>query len=127
MSIAGIIQGWLDRLSAAGEHAFLESEAPGTVARDLGITEGTLVALAAKRADGSAELPRMMRALALDPEQIRRRAPWIMRDMEVICSGCRGSRQCRRNLDRGQAGRNFGAFCPNEAMLTALREDRVPV
>jgi hypothetical protein len=124
MNVAGIIEAWLHRLAAAGELASLGAEAHGSVARDLGITEGTLVALAEKGPQD--QLPRMMRALALDPEQIRRRTPGILRDMEVVCSRCRRARQCRRNLDRGQAGRNFGAFCPNETTLTALREEKAP-
>jgi hypothetical protein len=126
MTIAAIIRDWSRRLAGAGELAALGPEGRGELAREFGMTEGRLVSLAVEGQQSATQLPRMMRALALDPDQIRRQAPAIFRDMEAVCSQCRGSRRCRRNLDRGQAGRNFGGLCPNEPTIAALRQQHIP-
>jgi hypothetical protein len=125
MGITAMIMGWRERLTAGAELQLLGADGRQGIARELGVAEGLLAALAARGRQSAAELPRMMRALALDPEEVGRRRPRVLRDLEVTCSLCRHTARCRRDLDAGRALVSFGAICPNKQTLTALRNERV--
>jgi uncharacterized protein DUF6455 len=63
-----------------------------------------------------------MRARGLDPEEMRRGFSMALRDAERVCSGCRNTGRCRRELDAGTAAAHCHEFCPNAATFDYLVE-----
>jgi hypothetical protein len=123
MTVASMIQHWRSNLAASREFAALGSEGRYALARDIGIPVGELASIVSRSARSGGSLGEMMDALAVDPEAVRRHDPAILRDMQVICSGCTSARRCRRDLDHGWAASTFDAYCPNAPTLAALRDE----
>lgn len=90
------------------------------LARDVGLDRDTLERIADSGPGAGGELKRMLHALRLDPEAVRRREPVLMRDMSATCSRCLTVRACRRHLDRGVARAVYQHTCPNAASLAML-------
>ena len=124
MGLAATIRQW--RLNRVRTHEFdaLESDQREALARDIGVPEDVVARLVARGAQGSAELPRLMRTLSLDPERIRLEQPALMRDMSVTCSECAVVARCRRDLDLGQVSLTYRGYCPNAETLRELRGER---
>jgi hypothetical protein len=91
------------------------------MARDLAVSEGALQALATS--DKTDELPRLLRALELDPQVVERRDPALMRDLATVCAGCSEGARCRRELAVGNAAESYAEYCPNGASLALLYRD----
>lgn len=90
----------------------------GLDAADLDVCLGTVF--------GSEDLlSRLIRAIGLDPDRIRRTSPETMRDLERTCMTCRGKRRCRSHLVRSQAAQ-YRDFCPNAEILAHLAENSGP-
>ncbi len=73
-----------------------------------------------------------MRSLCLDPDQFRRGDPTVFRELSLRCSGCTEQVRCASDLavaaadEAGETYRDWSAdswrdYCPNGAMLNALR------
>jgi hypothetical protein len=124
MGLAATIRQW--RLNRVRTHEFdaLEPDQREALARDIGVPEDVVARLVARGAQGSAELPRLMRTLSLDPERIRLEQPALMRDMSVTCSECAVVARCRRDLDLGQVSLTYRGYCPNAESLRELRGER---
>ena len=124
MGLAATIRQW--RLNRVRTHEFdaLGPDQREALARDIGVPEDVVARLVARGAQGDAELPRLMRALSLDPDRIRLEQPALMRDMSVTCSECAVVARCRRDLDCGQASLTYCGHCPNAETLRELRRER---
>ena len=93
------------------------------LARDIGIPEAVLMDLIVRGPDAKLELPRLMEALSLNPEQIARMRGALMHDLSVTCSQCGDVDRCRRALNGGWAYVSFTEFCPNSETLQELRNE----
>lgn len=111
---------WRRRRAAFRELEEIGTEGRDAVCRDVGIDAPALARLVARGPASAVGLPRLMRALGLDLKRVARVDPALARDMEVVCSECRSSSRCARDLDAGTARLNHQAYCPNAATLAAL-------
>ena len=87
------------------------------LARDIGIPPEMLPALVARGPDAAAELPRLMQALSLDADEIRKIHAALMRDMslDLLEGAPTAARPLMHALeDRGAASRT--AFLGGQAM-----------
>jgi hypothetical protein len=92
------------------------------LASDLSLAEGDLRALSASINDNTVLMEGMMRARGFEPEQVRRSFGTLMRDVERVCSRCRSTGRCRRELDAGTAAAHANEYCPNVGTLDDLAE-----
>jgi len=121
MRFAEPIRHWLRAQASAREIDALDPATLRQLARDNGVTEVDFHDLATRQ-DGNAELLRQQLAQAgIDPDQLAHTHASVMRDMEIICSGCLMTRRCRRALDRQDAAPHDVQYCPNAHTIDALR------
>ena len=120
MGLAAMIRQWQSRRTQARELDALGAEQRQALARDIGIPEDVLFDLAARGAEAGSELPRLMDALSLDVERIRRTRTALMQDMTMTCSRCPATAHCRRRLDQGHARLLYSLYCPNADTLREL-------
>jgi hypothetical protein len=90
------------------------------IAGDLALAESALLSLSTGAHDNRVLMERLMRARGLDPEEMRHAFGMAMRDVERVCSQCRNTGRCRRELDGGTAAAQCHAYCPNAAMFEDL-------
>lgn len=90
------------------------------LARDLGLDRDTLERIAASGPQAGRELHRMLVALKLDPEVVKKREPVLIRDMSMTYSTCLTVRDCRKHLDRGVARAVYQYTCPKAASIAML-------
>jgi hypothetical protein len=83
------------------------------MAGDLSLAESDLSVVAARGRDNITQMEGMMRARDLNPDQIRHAFVTLMRDVERVCTGCRTTGRCRRELDAGTAALHCREYCPN--------------
>jgi hypothetical protein len=120
MGLTATIRQWQSSWARAHEFDALGPDQREALARDIGVPEDVMVRLVARGPQSGAELPRLMQALSLDPDRVRRTHPALMRDMSVTCSGCAVAARCRRHLDQGHARLLHGLYCPNAETLREL-------
>jgi hypothetical protein len=89
-------------------------------ARDLGISPRELVRLANRGPAAADLLPKLLRALGVDPATLARQDPLAMRDLQRLCITCGEKRRCEHELAAGTAARHYRSFCPNAFTLDAL-------
>jgi hypothetical protein len=79
-----------------------------------------LRAIAQGNPDAGDLLPRRMRALGLEPDELARTMPEVARDLERVCSHCASYGRCQRDLDHSSDGTGWKAYCPNAQTLEAI-------
>lgn len=99
---------------SAGERAQLAGE--------LGVSTDDLVTMAGAGDKASELMPARLRALGLDPDQLRREETATYRDLERVCSRCRSMRRCTRDMAHGDIESGMRAYCPNAPTMEALLE-----
>jgi hypothetical protein len=114
---------WLSGRATGQELADLASEELGALARDVGLSADQLMQLSAHGTTGSQDLPLLMVALGLVPEKTARIHPGVMRDMSVVCSGCKLKRRCRSDISNGWAP-VVQRYCPNAHAIRSLHRER---
>jgi hypothetical protein len=72
--------------------------------------------------DNTVLMERMMRVRRLDPKKMRHAFSMAMRDAERVCSQCRSTERCMRELDAGTAVAGCHAYCPNATTFDDLVE-----
>jgi len=95
------------------------------MAADLQVTESDLLKLASHGPDNTALMEGMMRARRLDPVQIHDSFLTLLRDIERVCTLCRQTKRCQRELKAGTASANCHEYCPNAGTFDALIEDKM--
>ncbi len=122
MSIAATIKKWSSDWATAWELSDLGEEGREALVRDIGINQDILDRVVARGSQGGEELPRLLQALELRREAIRKAYPGVMRDMEVTCTLCMDAQRCRQDLDNGVSPATYRQYCPNERTLAEFRE-----
>jgi hypothetical protein len=118
------IAGWINKYrNMHGAHNELEhcsQEDVMQIAKDLGVSVSDLRGLAAKGPGAAATLQKMLLALSVDPQEVAKADPAVMRDLQRLCVVCGQKRRCQHELARGTAAEHFREFCPNAYTLDAL-------
>jgi len=64
----------------------------------------------------------MMRARGLDLDQMRHGFATLLRDIERVCTQCKATGRCRRELDAGTADAHCHEYCANAGTFDDLLE-----
>ena len=92
----------------------------GRIASELRMSSTDLEALVRQGPHAADELPKMLQALGIDQKALARTEPFVLRDMERVCSLCNHKRQCDRDLAAGTAAAHYGEYCGNADTIDGL-------
>ena len=67
-------------------------------------------------------MPKMLKALGIDMEDLVRTEPLMVRDMQRVCAMCRDKAQCHGELAAGTVAEHYKEYCPNAPTIEALGE-----
>ena len=93
------------------------------MASDLSLAESDLLAISTGGRDNTGLMEGMMRARGLDPDQLRHSLGTFLRDVERVCTRCKATGRCRRELDARTAALHCHEYCPNAATFDSLAGD----
>ncbi|MFD1743987.1 DUF6455 family protein [Rhizobium helianthi] len=99
----------------------LDPEMQARIASDLALSPSRLLHLSDTAADAATEMEALMRALRIDPPEVRLASPGQFRDMQVNCALCENKDACRRDLASGAITEHYVDYCSNSEELSALR------
>jgi hypothetical protein len=68
-------------------------------------------------------MPARLRALGIDPAFVKHARTAAYRDLERVCTTCKSSRQCARDLARGDAQTGMDSYCLNAPTIDSLTID----
>ena len=80
-AIAAWIKKYREAIGTQNELANCTPEQVAAIARDMGLSPGELRFMAAKGPHAADELPKLLRALGVDPQQLASKDPGKMRDL----------------------------------------------
>ena len=123
-SLFGAIADWVTRYRQAiglrRELANCGAEEVAAMARDIGLSAQELEFIASKGPNAAAELPKLLRALGVDPKQLPSNGRTTMRDLQRLCITCGHKAQCRHELAVGTAAEHYRDYCPNAVSIDEL-------
>ena len=119
-AIANWVKKYREGLGPRGELAHCGAEEVALIARDIGVSPEELIFVANKGPHAADELPKLLRALGVDPQKLRSDDPGLMRSLQRICISCGHKDRCQHDLAEGTAGEHFREYCPNAMSLDAL-------
>lgn len=118
------IANWVNKyryaVSIRGDFVRLGPEAVARVAQDIGLSSSELVRLATEGPQAADQLPKLLVALGVDPDQFDSANPAVTRDLQRLCIMCAHKSQCEHELAAGTAAENYESFCPNAISLDSL-------
>lgn len=115
------LQNRIAQLRVRAELDRLNSGELQNIAHDVGLSVPGLRAITEGNPDAAELLPRRMKALDLDPEEIVRSSPEISRDLQRVCSTCESYGRCLRDLDFDPEAELWERYCPNASTLQELQ------
>jgi hypothetical protein len=119
-AIASWVKKYRDALGLRDELANCSPEEVASMARDIGVSAEELKIFVNKGPHAADELPRLLRALGVDPLKLASDDLETMRDLQRLCVTCGEKDQCRHELAAGRAAGRYREYCPNAMTLDAL-------
>jgi hypothetical protein len=119
-AIADWVKRYRKAIGLRHELANCTPEQVAVIARDVGLSPGDLLSITAKGPHAADELPRLLRALGVDPQKLATEEPGTMRALQRICITCGNKGQCQHDLAGGTAASHYRDYCPNAISLDAL-------
>lgn len=119
-TIGTIWQRCRDWVSGQAELDIYGDEGVERMAHDAGISAPELRELARHGSRSSELLLERMAALHLEEDEVLRREPAVLRDLQRVCSLCDARRRCACDLARDPSDPVWKRYCPNVQTLTAL-------
>ena len=128
--VLNTIAQWVNKYRAAvgGQmaHGHCDPEEVRQTASDIGVAPNQLRELMNKGPGAADLLQKMLVALHVDPQQIAKANPAVMRDLQRLCITCSNKKQCAHELAYGTAAEHFHDYCPNAFTLDALFKLKSP-
>ncbi len=122
--VVSAIAGWVNKYrSLHGKHDEFGECSPEEVVRiaaDIGVPAAELRALAAKGPGAADLLEKLLIKLYVDPAQLAKTSPEVMRDLQRLCVFCGQKERCQHELKEGTAAEHYREYCPNAFTLDAL-------
>jgi hypothetical protein len=122
--VLGAIADWVNKFrSGIGRPSEFRQCEPADVmwaANDLGVPPGELREIASKGPGSADLLQKLLAALHVDPKEIAKANPGVLRDLQRLCVSCSDKTRCAHELDVGTAADHFHDYCPNAFTLDAL-------
>lgn len=126
--VLGAISDWVNKYrNGLVPHKEFEQCGPDEVkqmASDLGVPLSELREIANKGPGGADLLSKMLVALKVDPNEIAKANPGVMRDLQRLCVSCGDKKRCQHELTDGTAAEHFHEYCPNAFTLDALFKEK---
>jgi len=128
----GAVQRWLEswrrRRELQQDFAGCDSVEVDRMLHDLGLTREDLDSLARCSYGPESLMPKRLAAEGIDPDKLQRLEAAIYRDMQRVCSSCRSTARCERDLVSADAiARDWRDYCLNADTIDALTaEKRAP-
>jgi hypothetical protein len=119
-AIANWVKKYREAVGLRGEFAHCGAEEVARIAQDVGVSPEELIFVSNKGPHAADELPKLLRALGVDPQKLASDDPAIMRSLQRICISCGAKDRCRHDLAMGTAADNYRDYCPNAMSLDAL-------
>ena len=123
-AIANWVEKYRNAVGQRGEFAHCGAEEVALIARDIGVSPEELIFVANRGPHAADELPKLLRALGVDPQKLASDDPAIMRSLQRICISCGHKDQCQHDLATGTAASKYGDYCPNAMSLDALFQSK---
>ena len=111
---------WLKHRRELGELHQMEGIEFDRIAQDLRISPGELNALVHQGSRSTDELPKLLKALGIDHDDLARVQPVVWRDMERVCALCQDKRRCDRDLAAGTSAKHFEEYCLNAPTIDII-------
>jgi len=102
------------------EHCGPEAE---FIARDVGLSLTDLHLIAGRRQTAPELLHLRLAALEIDSQRLARTSPYVMRDLQRVCSLCRGRQRCARDLRSFSRHPQWRHYCPNVLTFDAIKTE----
>jgi len=115
---------WRDRCDFARFVADCPHEAD-RLARDLNIDKASLTRIVGQGRGEPVLLKNCLRALGIDPEEVRRTEPAVTQDLTRCCALCGAKTRCASDLARRPGGAEWRTYCPNQQTIEALKIERL--
>jgi len=119
-AIANWVKKYRQAVGLRGELANCKADEVALIARDIGVSPEELVFIANKGRNAADELPKLLRALGVDPQKLASNEPATIRSLQRICISCGHKNQCQHDLAAGTAASHYRDYCPNAMSLDAL-------
>ena len=111
---------WLKHRRELSEIRQLDTSTFDCIASELRVSPADLEALVRQGPRAADELPKMLKALGIDENDLARTEPLVLRDMQRVCALCHHKRQCDRELVGGTAAEHYDGYCPNAPTIDGL-------
>ena len=111
---------WLKHRRELREMRELDAANFSQIASDLRMSSNDLEALVRQGPHAADELPKMLAALGIDLADLKRTEPFVLRDMERVCSHCSHKRRCDRDLADGTSAAHYEEYCANASTIDGL-------
>jgi len=119
-AIANWVKKYRHAVGLRGEFANCDAEQVAAIARDIGISPQELKFIASKGPHAADELPRLLRALGVDPQKLASDDLTAFRDLQRICITCGHKNQCQHDLASGTVASHYREYCPNAVSIDKL-------
>lgn len=121
--LAKVFRHWRETGRARYELAGLGAAETERIAHDLGLTSSQLQNITMHGPESADLLYRRLAEVGLDPMEILRNEPGVLRDLERTCALCDGRRECAHDLEERPDDPKWKTYCPNrETVETLLAE-----
>jgi hypothetical protein len=104
---------WLKHRQELSEIRQLNTAEFDRIASDLRVSPADLDELVRHGPHAADELPKLLRALGINEDDLARVEPMVLHDMERVCALCANKRECDRDLAAGTSAEHYKGYCLN--------------
>jgi uncharacterized protein YjiS (DUF1127 family) len=90
------------------------------LAEDVGVSPDDLVRLARQPDAPALLIEKRLAMLSLDPEEIRKLSPLLLRDLYRTCALCSEKARCADDMAEAPLDPGWKSYCPNSGTLRTL-------
>ncbi|MGB9118524.1 hypothetical protein [Bradyrhizobium sp.] len=111
---------WLKHRQELNEMRQLNTSEFDRIANDLRVSPADLNELVRHGPHAADELPKLLKALGIDENDLARIEPLVLHDMERVCALCQHKRECDRDLAAGTSAEHYQGYCLNAPTIKQL-------
>ncbi len=123
-AIADWVKRYRQAIGLRRELADCGPEEVAAIARDIGVSPQELEYFASKGPHAADELPKLLRALGVDPQKLTAGGRTTLRELQRICITCAHKNRCQHELAAGTAASHYHEYCPNAMSIDELFRSR---
>ncbi len=123
LTVSGVREWWIATRGHWARMAELRELPPGElerVAADFGVSSAELLDASRRNDSTPGLLERRLAALELDPEEIWKLSPVLLRNLQRTCSTCPERRRCKDDMATSPLVSGWDSYCPNADSLLPL-------